>query len=105
MEFAPSTAVTLSDGEFTHTAAGNDDDPNEGEGVDRFSGVTDFNGVPHGEYTVNVAADGHEPESESDTVVEETDEFELELIEHSSLTLTVVNESDTDQTWRVRILH
>ena len=91
-----STAVTLSDGEFTRTAAGNDDDSDDGADVDRFSGVTDFTDVPHGEYTVEVTADGHEPDSQAITVSENTEEFELDLIEHSSLKLTVMK-SDSYQ--------
>jgi len=94
-----STTVTLSDGgEFTRTAAGIDDDIDDGADFDRFSGATDFTDVPHDEYTVEVTADGHEPDSQTITVTEETDEFELDLIEYSSLTLTVVDESDSDQT-------
>ncbi len=94
-----STTVTLSDGgEFTRTAAANDDDTDDGTEFDRFSGAADFIDVPHGEYTVEVTADGHDSDSERITVSEDTDEFELELIEYSSLTLTVVDGSDTDQT-------
>jgi len=94
-----STTVALSDDdEFTRTAAGSDDDSDDGAELDRFSGAVDFTDVPEGEYTVEVTADGHERDSERITVSEDTDEFELNLVEYSSLTLTVVDESDTDQT-------
>ena len=96
------TKITLSSGDEVIRTAFADDGQVDGESddgaeIDRFSGTTSFTDILHDEYTVEVTADGHEPDSQAIAVSEDTEEFELDLIEHSSLTLTVVDEFDTNQ--------